>query len=51
VLLIMVLSPEGLVGSLSRGRDMRRRSPAQRSIEPPTTSAAPVEAGSGPHDR
>jgi branched-chain amino acid transport system permease protein len=39
VLLIMVLSPEGLVGILRRG-SRRRGSPAEHSIEPPTTAAS-----------
>ncbi|HVM19185.1 MAG TPA: branched-chain amino acid ABC transporter permease [Egibacteraceae bacterium] len=51
VLLIMVLSPEGLVGILSRGRRMGRRSPAERSIEPPTTAGEPAQAGSALQDR
>ena len=48
VLLIMVLSPEGLAGILQRGR--RGGSPAEHSIEPPTTgtAAASLEAGSAP---
>ena len=47
VLLIMVLSPEGLVGILSSRRRGQRLSPAEHSIEPPTTaSPASVEAGS-----
>ncbi len=45
VLLIMVLSPEGLVGILQRAG--RRGSPAQRSIEPPTTSRTASSAGAG----
>jgi branched-chain amino acid transport system permease protein len=49
VLLIMVLSPEGLVGILQKGGGRRRQSPRERSIEPPTTSTATsVEAGSVP---
>jgi branched-chain amino acid transport system permease protein len=52
VLLIMVLSPEGLVGILTRRRRGRARlSPAEHSIEPPTTrAAASVEAGSVPRE-
>ncbi|MBA2529367.1 MAG: branched-chain amino acid ABC transporter permease [Euzebyales bacterium] len=46
VLLIMVLSPEGLVGIAQKGRGWRRGTPRERSIELPTTSAASVEAGS-----
>jgi branched-chain amino acid transport system permease protein len=38
VLLIMVLSPEGLVGIAQKGRGWRRGRPRERSIEPPTTS-------------
>ena len=38
VVLIMVLSPEGLVGIAGKGRGWRRGSPRARSIEPPTTS-------------
>lgn len=45
VLLIMVLSPEGLVGILQRAG--RRGSPAQRSIEPPTTSSTASSVGAG----
>ncbi len=48
VLLIMVLSPEGLVGIIEKGRRGRRRAPMQRSIEPPPTGARPVKAGSAP---
>lgn len=47
VLLIMVLSPEGLVGiieRLSRGRGVNK--PTEHSIEPPTMSPSPVQAGS-----
>ena len=48
VLLIMVASPEGLVGILERLRRGRGMSgPADHSIEPPTTSPSPVNAGPG----
>jgi branched-chain amino acid transport system permease protein len=48
VLLIMVLSPEGLVGILERarrGRGVAR--PADHSIEPPTTAHSPAQSTSG----
>ncbi len=48
VLLIMVLSPEGLVGILER---LRGRGPAaskQPEAETPETAPAPVQSGSGP---
>jgi branched-chain amino acid transport system permease protein len=48
VLLIMVLSPEGLVGILERvrrGRGVAR--PTDHSIEPPTTAHSPVQTTSG----
>ncbi len=48
VLLIMVLSPEGLVGILERARRGRGfAKPTEHSIEPPTTSPTPVQTGSG----
>lgn len=48
VLLIMVLSPEGLVGILERVRRGRGiAKPSEHSIEPPTTSPTPVPTGSG----
>lgn len=48
VLLIMVLSPEGLVGILERVRRGRGgASPSEHSIELPTTSPTPVQTGSG----
>jgi branched-chain amino acid transport system permease protein len=43
VLIIMVLSPEGLVGILQRGRGGGFRRPSELTIEPPTTSHAPSE--------
>lgn len=49
VLLIMVLSPEGLVGiveRLRRGRGAAK--PSDHSIELPTTSPTPAQTGSGP---
>ncbi len=49
VLLIMVLSPEGLVGiveRLSRGRGALK--PTEHSVETPTTSRTTVPAGPGP---
>jgi branched-chain amino acid transport system permease protein len=42
VLLIMVLSPEGLVGIIEKGRGWRGRSIRDRSIEPPTTATRPA---------
>jgi branched-chain amino acid transport system permease protein len=48
VLLIMVLSPEGLVGILERlrrGRGIAK--PTDHSIEPPTTAHSPVQTGAG----
>jgi branched-chain amino acid transport system permease protein len=45
VLLIMVLSPEGLVGILQRGRGLGRRGPAAHSIEPPTIADSASQAG------
>jgi branched-chain amino acid transport system permease protein len=48
VILIMVLSPEGLVGilkRLSRGRGVG--TPNDHSVEPPTTSQATVQTSSG----
>jgi len=48
VLLIMVLSPEGLVGILSSLGRGRRRRPSARSIETPATARASVDA-SVPH--
>jgi len=45
VLLIMVLSPEGLVGILSSARRRGRQGVRERSIETPTTAHAPIEAG------
>jgi branched-chain amino acid transport system permease protein len=48
VLLIMVLSPEGLVGILervSRGRGLGK--PTEHSVEPPTTSSSPAQTGTG----
>jgi branched-chain amino acid transport system permease protein len=48
VLLIMVLSPEGIVGIIERvrrGRGLAK--PIEHSIEPPTTSHSSVQAGSG----
>jgi branched-chain amino acid transport system permease protein len=48
VLLIMVLSPEGLVGILERlrrGRGIAK--PSEHSIEPPTTAHSPVQTGAG----
>jgi branched-chain amino acid transport system permease protein len=48
VILIMVLSPEGLVGildRLSRGRGLG--SPNEHSVEQPTTSDTTVHTGSG----
>ncbi len=48
VLLIMVLSPEGLVGIVERARRGRGvAKPTEHSIELPTTSATPVSTGSG----
>jgi branched-chain amino acid transport system permease protein len=48
VLLIMVLSPEGLVGIVERLRRGRgAANPADHSIEPPTTAHSPAQAGSG----
>ncbi len=48
VLLIMVLSPEGLVGIIERARRGRGiAKPTEHSIEPPTTSPTPVQTGSG----
>ncbi len=48
VLLIMVLSPEGLVGIIERARRGRGvTKPTEHSIEPPTTSPTPVQTGSG----
>jgi branched-chain amino acid transport system permease protein len=48
VLLIMVLSPEGLVGILERVRRGRGvAKPSEHSIEPPTTAHSPAQAGSG----
>jgi branched-chain amino acid transport system permease protein len=47
VLLIMVLSPEGLVGILQRARRGRGPTqPSEHSIEPPTTEPSSVQAGS-----
>lgn len=49
VLLIMVLSPEGLVGILRRGSLIQRSDAATPLTEPPPTGAtAPVEAGAPP---
>jgi hypothetical protein len=48
VLLIMVLSPEGLVGILeraSRGRGFGK--PTEHSVEPPTTSSSPAQTSTG----
>ena len=48
VLLIMVLSPEGLVGiveRLRRGRGIAK--PTDHSIEPPTTAHSSVQTGAG----
>lgn len=48
VLLIMVLSPEGLVGIIERVRQGRGLAkPTEHSIELPTTSPTPVQTGSG----
>jgi branched-chain amino acid transport system permease protein len=48
VLLIMVLSPEGLVGIIERARRGRGvGKPAEHSVELPTTSATAVQSGSG----
>jgi len=48
VLLIMVLSPEGLVGiieRLSRGRGLGK--PSEHSVEPPTTATSAAQSGTG----
>ncbi|HZG99394.1 MAG TPA: branched-chain amino acid ABC transporter permease [Nocardioidaceae bacterium] len=48
VLLIMVLSPEGLVGILERARRGRAvAKPSEHSIEPPTTAHPAVQTSSG----
>lgn len=48
VLLIMVLSPEGLVGIVERtGRGRSLRKPTEHTVEPPTMSPTPVQTGSG----
>jgi branched-chain amino acid transport system permease protein len=48
VLLIMVLSPEGLVGIIERARRGRGvGKPTEHSVELPTTSASPVQSGLG----
>lgn len=48
VLLIMVLSPEGLVGILQQvGRGRGIGKPTEHSVELPTTSPTPVQTGSG----
>jgi branched-chain amino acid transport system permease protein len=48
VLLIMVLSPEGVVGIIERARRGRSLAkPIEHSIEPPTTSHTSAQAGSG----
>jgi hypothetical protein len=48
VLLIMVLSPEGLVGIIERGVGAgRRETPTEHSIELPDDTAPPVQPGSG----
>jgi branched-chain amino acid transport system permease protein len=48
VLLIMILSPEGLVGIVERARRGRGvGKPTDHSVELPTTSPTPVQTGSG----
>jgi branched-chain amino acid transport system permease protein len=47
VLLIMVLSPEGLVGILVRARRGGMTKPTDHSIEPPTTAHHSAPAGTG----